>query len=68
MGRRQIVQRNDDKEEIVKHRLAVYYQKTAPLIKWYQSENYYGNAKYIKISGVGEVKDINEKLLKALEN
>ncbi|MBN1682194.1 adenylate kinase [Candidatus Bathyarchaeota archaeon] len=31
-----IVQREDDKEEVIKHRLEVYWEKTQPLIDWYE--------------------------------
>ena len=32
-----LVQRDDDKPETVKHRLAVYHEQTTPLIDWYES-------------------------------
>lgn len=33
-----LVQREDDKEETVRHRLKIYHQQTEPLIKWYGSK------------------------------
>ena len=32
-----LVQRDDDKPETVKHRLAVYHEQTTPLIEWYEN-------------------------------
>ncbi len=32
-----LVQRDDDREETVRHRLAVYRSQTAPLIEWYRN-------------------------------
>ena len=50
------MQRDDDKEEVVKKRLEIYHQQTEPLALWYQGKSseaqlYSGKAKYIKISG-----------------
>jgi adenylate kinase len=33
-----LVQRDDDKPEVVRHRLSVYHEKTAPLIDYYDSQ------------------------------
>jgi adenylate kinase len=50
-----LVQRDDDKEEVVKKRLDIYHQQTEPLSNWYEKNtsegSYSGKAKYIKISG-----------------
>jgi adenylate kinase len=32
-----LIQRDDDKPETVKHRLAVYHDQTTPLIEWYEN-------------------------------
>lgn len=32
-----LLQRDDDKPEVVKHRLAVYHEKTKPLVEYYES-------------------------------
>ncbi|NND82356.1 MAG: adenylate kinase [Gammaproteobacteria bacterium] len=66
-----LVQRDDDKEETVKNRLAVYHEQTEPLIGYYQS---YANSDssdaptYLTIEGVGSVDSIREKILNALEH
>ena len=63
-----LVQRDDDKESTVRHRLSVYQQQTRPLVdyyrKWAQSDA--KAAKYKKISGVGSVDEIRQRLLDAL--
>lgn len=62
-----LIQRDDDKEETVRHRLSVYHSQTKPLIKFYQdlaAAN--GTPKYSAIEGVGSVEQITAKVLAAL--
>lgn len=66
-----LVQRDDDKEETVKNRLAVYHEQTEPLIAYYR--NYADSGRqhapvYLSIAGVGSVENIREKILASLEN
>jgi adenylate kinase len=64
-----LVQREDDKEETVKKRLAVYHSQTKQLIDYYSKWAAQGNKrppKYVKIRGVGGVDEICEKCLAAL--
>ncbi len=35
----EVIQRDDDKEEVVRNRLKVYHEQTAPLIEFYKKEN-----------------------------
>lgn len=35
----QLYQRNDDKEDVIKNRLKVYYEQTYPLFEYYKKEN-----------------------------
>ena len=35
----EVIQRDDDKEEVVRNRLKVYHKQTAPLIEFYKKEN-----------------------------
>ncbi|MFT5135213.1 MAG: adenylate kinase [Arenicella sp.] len=65
-----LVQRDDDKEETVKHRLDVYHEQTEPLVIYYRnfSESEEKNAPiYVKVEGVGNVDSIREEVLSALE-
>ncbi|WP_019140347.1 adenylate kinase [Noviherbaspirillum massiliense] len=65
-----LIQRDDDKEETVKKRLAVYHDQTEVLVdyytKWAQSGKP-GAPKYQKIPGVGPVESIRDKVFEALE-
>ncbi|MDR0588221.1 MAG: adenylate kinase [Burkholderiales bacterium] len=62
-----LIQRDDDREETVKKRLAVYHEQTAPLIAYYTAlAEQKGQPKYKKVVGVGTVADIKEACLAAL--
>ncbi len=64
-----LIQRDDDKEETVKKRLAVYHEQTEPLIDFYSKWAASGEAgapKYHKIAGVGSVEEIRDQIFAAL--
>ncbi|WP_269532718.1 adenylate kinase [Chitinimonas sp. BJYL2] len=64
-----LVQRDDDKEETVKKRLAVYHEQTEVLVGYYGKQAASGDArapKYIKIAGVGAVEAIRDQVFAAL--
>ena len=64
----ELVQRKDDTEETVRHRLSVYHSQTKPLVEFYQnlSAKNGGKPKYSHIPGVGSVEAITAKVLEAL--
>jgi len=65
-----LIQRDDDKEEIVKKRLDVYHQQTKPLIGYYSQWASSGDRsapRYIKIDGIGTVERIRDQILAALQ-
>ncbi|NLC24141.1 adenylate kinase [Oxalobacter vibrioformis] len=66
-----LIVRDDDKEETVKKRLAVYHEQTEILVgyysKWAES-GVPGAPRFRRISGVGAVDDITANLLSALSN
>ena len=64
-----LVQRDDDKEETVRHRLSVYRDQTRPLVDYYASwaASDPSAARYRKINGVGDLKDIRQRILDALQ-
>jgi len=65
----ELVQREDDKEETVRKRLAVYQSQTRPLVAYYSSWAATGDPaapRYRKISGTGSVEDITARALAAL--
>ena len=64
-----LVQREDDKEETVRKRLAVYSAQTRPLVDYYRNwaQNDPTSApRYRAISGMGEVSEITARALSAL--
>lgn len=61
-----LVQRDDDREETVRKRLAVYQEQTRPLVDFYGSMSGENAPAYHRIEGVGEVQDIRAKVFAAL--
>jgi adenylate kinase len=64
-----LIQRDDDKEETVKNRLAVYHEQTKPLISYYgdwAASRVAGAPRYARIAGVGKVEDIRDRIFAAL--
>jgi adenylate kinase len=65
----ELIQRDDDKEETVKKRLAVYHEQTEPLIAYYESwanSSSAGAPKYVRVPGVGKMEDIRDTIIAAL--
>jgi adenylate kinase len=60
-------QRDDDREETVRKRLAVYHEQTSPLIDFY-STRAAGNSDldYIRVEGVGAVESVRDRILTEL--
>jgi adenylate kinase len=66
-----LVQRDDDKEEVVKKRLDVYHAQTEPLVEYYKkwaSANEPGAPQHIRIEGVGKVDEIRDQIFSSLDN
>lgn len=62
-----LIQREDDKEETVRHRLALYHSQTKPLVDFYQKlAAATGTPRYTRIEGVGSVNEITERVQAAL--
>ena len=59
-----LVQRDDDKEETVRKRLAVYHEQTKPLVGHYAAQA--DTVRFHSISGVGNVDDITQKVFAIL--
>jgi adenylate kinase len=67
----ELIQRDDDKEETVTKRLAVYHSQTEVLVGYYgdwAKSGRPGAPKYRKIDGVGAVEMIRDKAFTALES
>lgn len=64
-----LVQRDDDKEDTVRHRLTVYRDQTRPLVDYYSTWAESGDAAapaYRQLSGLGSVDEISERVFQAL--
>lgn len=57
-----LVQRNDDQEQTIRNRMAVYHQQTAPLEKYYQD---LGLLK--SVDGMADISVVQEQIVKALQ-
>jgi adenylate kinase len=57
----EMVQRDDDKPETVRHRLHVYQEQTAPLSGFYDSEDLLS-----RIDAIGAVEEVTARAMKAL--
>ena len=64
-----LIQRDDDREEVVRNRLAVYQAQTRPLVGYYTQWAASGDAaapQYRRIAGVGSVDEIRNRSFAAL--
>ena len=64
-----LVQRDDDKEETVRHRLTVYQNQTRPLVEYYSGWAAADATapRYRKVHGLGSVQDIQARIAAALK-
>ncbi len=64
----ELVQRPDDKEEIVLDRLKVYHEQTAPLVDYYSAEAQNNTTiKYIRIDGTQKIDIVEKEILSQLK-
>jgi len=64
-----LIQRDDDTEDVVRNRLKIYHAQTSVLIDYYAKWAATGGAdapRHRKVSGVGRVDDIKQRVLGAL--
>lgn len=61
-----LVQRDDDREETVRKRLAVYHEQTKPLVGFYSDAAKQGRGKFYSIEGVGAVNEITDRIFSLL--
>ena len=65
-----LVQRDDDREEVVMKRLAVYHAQTESLVGFYQNLAKSGDAaapQYRSVSGIGPIEEIRDRIFEALK-
>ena len=63
-----LVQREDDREDTVRDRLAVYRRQTHPLVKFYEASAARCPLRCIAVDGRGGVREIEKAILNALQN
>lgn len=61
-----LVQRSDDRAEVVQNRLAVYHEQTKPLIDYYLN-SIQPTPIYIRIEGTGTKEEVRDHILEALQ-
>jgi adenylate kinase len=61
-----LIVREDDKEDTVRKRLAIYHEQTKPLVNYYMAEADAGNCEYHKLDGNRPVDDVSADLEKRL--
>lgn len=65
-----LVQRDDDREEVIKKRLEVYHAQTEQLVGYYSDwarSGTGGAPKYVKVAGVGNMETIKSNIFAALK-
>ena len=58
----EVIQRDDDKEEVIKKRLEVYHKQTAPLIEYYKNQN-----KLFAVDASKSPDDVYKEILSVIE-
>jgi adenylate kinase len=56
-----LYQRDDDKEEVIKNRLKIFHESTAPVIEYYK-----GKAKILEIDGALPLEEVTQQILQGL--
>jgi len=65
-----LVQRDDDREDVVRQRLETYHEQTEPLIGYYRqwADGEDDRApRYVHVSGDGQVEDVRDRIFQALD-
>ncbi len=58
-----LIQREDDKEEVIRKRYRVYVEQTKPLVEFYQERN-----KLTRLDAEQDIQEVNRRLLEVLKN
>lgn len=65
-----LIHRDDDKEQTIANRLAVYHQQTEPLVNYYEEWAVSDQSKaprFHRVSGTGDTESIFSNIIKAIE-
>ena len=63
----ELVQREDDRSDIIAERIMVYRERTAPLVAHYRELAEHSAVRYIKIDGSRDIRMIRDDILQALQ-
>ncbi|WP_353067293.1 adenylate kinase [Arcanobacterium hippocoleae] len=63
LKRAQIENRADDTEDVIRHRIEVYHQETAPLIDIYQERG-----QLLQVDGTGTIDEVLQRLVQSLQD
>jgi len=61
-----LIQREDDREDTIRNRLAVYHSQTRPLVGFYQSMSGDNKPAYHSVDGLGGMEKIRDKIMELL--
>ena len=64
-----LIQRDDDKEDVVRNRLSIYEEQTRPLVAYYSDwaeQDANAAPEYIRVAGVGSVESIRNAIFAGL--
>ena len=64
----ELIQRDDDKREVVEERLVVYRNQTEPLISFYKAKQTNNDLDYLTVDGSGSVESISQFILNFFRN
>ncbi|MGM0384603.1 MAG: adenylate kinase [Actinomycetota bacterium] len=62
LRRAEIEGRSDDSEDVIRHRLEVYHEQTAPLVDYYLERGL-----LIQVEAMGEIDEVTSRVISALE-
>lgn len=62
-----LIQRDDDREETVRKRLEVYHEQTEPLVGFYTGLQGAGAPVFVRVSGVGSLEEVRDRLFAAID-
>lgn len=61
-----LMQRVDDQEETVRHRLAIYHKQTEPLVHYYKSMDEQNKLRYIEVDGTRSMEEVTNEIFQKL--
>ena len=61
-----LIQRDDDREETVRKRLAVYHEQTRPLVEYYSKKAADGRIRFASLEGIDTVETIRDRIFTLL--